>query len=299
MRILPTALAVCALVAAGRLPAAIPAGPDAPAEAAAPAARPATLEPGRPAVIYLAPGRATTVLLRTDLKVAAISLASPVVTYRYDKALNQLELTPAVRSSGVETNLNLRIGTEVYVLLLRVVNDVRAEYVRTFVLAGGAEADEASLAGARPLAPAEIDLVTAAGIVQRAEADAVFRAAQTRLRIEALGQSYPWNDCAVRLDQVAQFLDLDLLVFRVRWRNATADALYLDPRQLSLWAAGRKIPIQARYSPDEGDTVWPGGGQTIYLAVQGNRLSRRNAWQLRLPPDAAALALTPRPMSSR
>jgi hypothetical protein len=68
-----------------------------------------SLRPGVPAEIYAAPGRATTVLLHTGLKVAAISLASPVIAYKYDKALNQLEISPAVRSGGVETNLNLRI----------------------------------------------------------------------------------------------------------------------------------------------------------------------------------------------
>ncbi|MGH7995041.1 MAG: hypothetical protein ACREFX_01670, partial [Opitutaceae bacterium] len=145
---------------------------------------PERLEPGKPEEIYLAPGRATTVVLRTDEKVAAISLASPVVTYKYDKALNELELTPTVRASGVETNLNLRIGPEVYVLLLRVVNDVRAQYVRSFALPGGG--DEEVLAAAPPLAPAQIDLVGAARSLERAETDPIFRAAQPRLRLQLI-----------------------------------------------------------------------------------------------------------------
>lgn len=249
---------------------------------------PETLVPGRPVSIFLAPGRATTVLLRSAQKVSAISLASPVVTYRYDKALNQIELTPIVRTPGVETNLNLRIGADVYVLLVRVVDDVRAEYVRAFTFA--ADGDEAELSAAPPLAPADIDLVAAARIFERAENDPVFRAYQPRLRLATLGRTYPWNDCQVRLDALAQFLDLDLLVFRVRWYNATADALYLDPRQYSLWSAGRKVPIQARYSPDAGAIVWPGTWATAYLAVQGERLSRHNVWELGLPPSAAALS---------
>ena len=101
----------------------------------------ALLTPNQPMEVYVAPGRATTLLFRTSQKVAAISLASPIVTYRYDRALNQLEITPAVRSGGVETNLNLRIGPDVYVLLVKVVTDVRAQFVRTFDLANDTAAD--------------------------------------------------------------------------------------------------------------------------------------------------------------
>ena len=94
------------------------------------------LRPGEPTVVFVAPGRATTVQFRTADKVAAISLASPVVRYKYDKALNQLEITPAVSAGGVETNLNLRIGPDVYILLVKVVGDVRAQFLRSFTLAG-------------------------------------------------------------------------------------------------------------------------------------------------------------------
>ena len=267
--------------------AAPPAGP-----AAAPAAAPEeTLRPGAPAEVYLAPGRATTILLRTAKKVAAISVASPVVSYKYDKALNQLELTPAARAGGTETNLNLRIGAEVYVILARVVNDVRAQYLRVFALEGDSGSDdEAGLARARPRAPAEVDLVGAARAIERAQSDPVFRDARPGLRLESLDQAYAWNGCIVVLADVAQFPDLDLLVFRIRWVNRTDDALYLDPSQYGLFADGRRIPVIARYKPGAGPIVFPGQLETVYLAVQGYRLSRRNRWQLGLPPDAAELS---------
>ena len=70
------------------------------------------LRAGVPAEIFVAPGRATTIQLQTEEKIAAISLASPIVAYKYDRSLNQLEITPTVRSGGVETNLNLRIGPD-------------------------------------------------------------------------------------------------------------------------------------------------------------------------------------------
>ena len=249
------------------------------------------LEPGIPAEIYVAPGRATTILFRSGEKVAAISLASPVITYKYDRSLNQLEITPVVRSGGFETNLNLRIGGNVYVLLVKVVDDIRAQFFRDFTLAGDpGDDDEEGLTAARPLPPAEVDLIGAAKTLGRAEADPVFRRAHPNLRFEAIDRDTSWNDCRIRLVEAAQFLDLDLLVFLVRWTNRTPDALYLDPRQYSLSVAGRNIPIVARYKIGIGPIVAPGETESVYLAVQGYRLSRRNDWRLCLPPDAAALS---------
>lgn len=247
------------------------------------------LRPGKPAEVYVAPGRATTVLLRTGQKVAAISLASPVVSYKYDKALNQLEITPTVRSGGVETNLNLRIGDEVYVLVVKVVSDVRAQFLRVFSVEGDpGPDDETGLLRARPLKPSEVDIVGAARAFERGEVDPVFREARPGLRIEGSVGKYAWNGCTLALD-LAQFLDLDLLLFRVRWLNRTAEGIYLDPGQYGLMANGVKIPITARYAESEGAIVLPGQLETVYLAVQGYRLSRHNRWGLALPPDSAAV----------
>ncbi len=249
------------------------------------------LHPGVPAEVFVAPGRATTILFQTGQKVAAISLASPAVTYKYDRSLNQLEITPAVRTPGVETNMNLRIGPNVYILVVRVVNDVRAQFFRRFALEGDAQRDyEAGLDQARSLKPEEVDIVGAAKAMERAETDPVFWRAHPALRIEALSQIYLWNGCLVALSAVGQFLDQDLLVFRVQWVNRTDVALYLDARQYGLFVSGRKIPIISRYKAAGGSVVYPGQLETVYLAVQGYRLSRNNDWQLALPPDAAAVA---------
>ena len=248
------------------------------------------LRPGVPAEVFVAPGRATTIQLQTEQRVAAISLASPVVTYQYDKALNQLEITPAAHAGGTETNLNLRIGPNVYILVVKVVTDVRAQFLRSFVLAGEAAADdEAALAQVRPAKPAEVDLIGAVRTIERAQADPVFRAAQPMLRLESLDRSYQWNGCLVTLADEAQFLDRDLLVFRVQWMNRTDTALYLDPVQYGLFIGERPIPVIARYKVGVGPVIYPGQLETVYLAVQGFRLSRHNDWRLALPPEAAAV----------
>jgi hypothetical protein len=257
---------------------------------AQPADPPTELQPGTPVDVYVAPGHATTLQLQTEQRVAAISLGSPVVAYQYDKALNELELIPAAQAAGTETNLNLRIGPHVYVLLVRVVNDIRAQYLRRFILADGSLAeDEAGLAQVRPLKPAELDLIGAVKTITRARDDPVFRAAQPLLRLEALAREYQWNGCLIFLADEAQFLDRDLLVFRVQWVNRTDSALYLDPRQYGLFIGERSIPIIARYQTGVGPVIYPGQLETVFLGVQGYRLSRHNDWRLALPPEAAAV----------
>jgi hypothetical protein len=248
------------------------------------------LQAGRPTVIFVAPGHATTLVLHTALKVAAISLASPVLAYKYDKALNQIEITPAVRAGGVETNMNLRIGRDVYVLDVRVVDDVRAQFERSFTLQDDASTDdESGLVLAHPLRPDEVDLVGASRALERARRDPVFLLSQPNLRIESLGRFYSWNDCLVALVDAAHFIDTDLLVFCVQWVNRTDEALYLDPTQYGLFVAGQRIPVLARYKVGAGSVVYPGQLETVYLAVQGYRMSRHNDWQLGLPPDSDAV----------
>lgn len=249
------------------------------------------LYPGVPAEIFVAPGRVTTLLFRGSEKISAISAASPLVSYKYDRALNQIELAPTGRAGGAETNLNLRIGPHVYVLVAKVVTDVRAQFVRIFSPKAETEIDdEAALADAPPLKPHEVGLIDAVRIIERAQSDSVFRAAHPSLRTETLGQISVWNDCLITLLDVAQFLDRDLLVFRVRWQNRTRDALHLDISQYALAVQGRAIPIIARYQlSGRGAIISPGTAETVYLSVQGQRLSRHNPWQLRLPPDAAEI----------
>jgi hypothetical protein len=245
------------------------------------------LSAGRPADIFVAPGHATTLVLHTARKVAAISLASPVLAYKYDKALNQLEITPTVRSGGVETNLNLRIGPNVYVLDVHVVDDVRAQFMRSFTLEDDSQAeDEAGLILAHPLRPDQVDIVGAANALERARRDPVFLQSQPNLKIDSLGRFYTWNGCLVALVDAAHFIDADLLLFCVQWVNRTDEALYLDPTQYGLFVAGQRIPIIARYKIGVGPIVYPGQLETVYLAVQGYRLSQRNDWQLGLPPDS-------------
>ena len=122
----------------------------------------------------------------------------------------------------------------------------------------------------------------AGALLKKGEIDPAFRAARPNLRVERLEQAYAWNGCLVALSAVAQFLDLDLLIFRVRWINRTGDALYLDVGQYALWADRTRIPVIARYQAGAGTGRPSGAGP--------DRLSRR----ARVSPEPArSLAARP------
>jgi hypothetical protein len=86
---------------------------------------------------------------------------------------------------------------------------------------------------------------------------------------------------------VSQFADRDLLVFKIEWSNHTGSVLDLDSGQIRLKVANTGIPITC--SQQVAAQLFPGQCDTIWLFVQGYRLSPRNEWCLLLPPDAASV----------
>ncbi len=246
-------------------------------------------------VLYLARGRATTVQLRTHRKVERIFPGDELVAFEYDPKMGQVRLTPSVDSG--EENMNITIDGETYVWLLRIVppSDQKVQYRRTFTLERDAgeleESDESVLGKAPPMKPYEVDIIGLSKIADRAGRDIEFRRTYPMLRTKTFPDKYySWNDSMIRLTEVNQFLEQDILLFKVEWVNRTKFALCLDARQYGLMVANQKIPITAATQLAPTAVVFPGQYEVVWLAVQGYRLRRDNDWQLVLPPDANALA---------
>ena len=88
-----------------------------------------------------------------------------------------------------------------------------------------------------------------------------------------MDREYQWNGCLVALADEAQFLDRDLLVFRVQWVNRTNSAAFIwTPANTAFFAGDRSIPIGARWQTGVGPVIYPGQRETVFLAVQGYRL---------------------------
>lgn len=251
--------------------------------------RASELSPNRVEEIYVAPGRLTTLVFDTKAAIDTVAIGAPIVQINYDRKLSQIQITPVVESG--ETNMNIRIGRDTYVIILKVVNDIRVQYLRTFTLVGAASADEtaSAMASSRPLKPAEVDVMGTVSLIDRARHDAVFRANHPMLKTYPLGQAYQWNDCIVYLSEVSHLPEQDMLVFKIEWINRTDTALYLDATQYGLRLVNRKVPVLARYQKTLNSTVYPGQHEVVHLFVQGYRLQADNTWELLLPPDAAAV----------
>jgi hypothetical protein len=135
--------------------------------------------------------------------------------------------------------------------------------------------------------PFEVDTVAAIKTIEQARFDRTFRQAISGFRTIAIGRTAFWNNSPVTLVDVSQFADRDLLVFKIEWSNNTGSVLNLDCGQVRLKVANTGIPITC--SQQVAAQLFPGQCDTIWLFVQGCRLSPCNDWCLLLPPDAAAV----------
>jgi len=253
--------------------------------------QPAALSPQRIEVVYLAPGRATTLQLSGNKTPPRIFVGAEIVAFEYEAATNQIRLRPRVDAG--ETNLNMTIDGQTYVFVLKIVGDVRVQYLRTFTIenASGEEdaGDEAGLGRAPPMRPVDVDIIHLVAEAERARGDPVYLKTKPNFRYRHLGKSYDWNDNVVTLVEVDQFIEKDLLLFKIEWVNRAKDALYLNARQYGIAVANQKIPVIAAMQDAPESIIFPGQHEVVWLAVQGYRLRRTNNWALTLPPEASAV----------
>jgi len=252
--------------------------------------KPTPLSPDRVEVIYLASGRATTLQLLTKQQ-PSFFLGADIIEYTWDADLRQILLTPKVEEG--ETNMNVTIDGETYILLFKIVRDQRVQYRRTFTIENekvtADEMDEELMAKARPMKPTEVDIVSLAQVVERAQADKAYAQTLKYLRQHTIAKAYSWNDSSIHLSAVYQFLNLGVLLFKIEWVNRSGDAVYLHARQYGLMIAGKKIPVIAAMQDAPTSIVYPNQHEVVWLAVQGYPLRRNNDWELVLPPDERAV----------
>jgi hypothetical protein len=252
-----------------------------------------TLVPARIEVIYLANGRITTVQLAGNKHPPHLIIGAPIVAFQYDSAANQIQLTPRVDDG--ETNMNMTVDGQTYVIVLKMVRDLRVQYLRTFTIANASGEDDAGdevlLEKARPMKPVDIDIVTWVRQAERAQQDPIYKEQKLQsFRNRTIGRTYDWNDNVITLVEVDQFIDKDLLLFKAEWVNRSRDALYLNARQYGVRVANQRIPVVAAMQDAPDSIIYPGQHEVVWLAVQGYRLRRENQWELVLPPDSNAVA---------
>jgi hypothetical protein len=255
------------------------------AEPSAGTTDPIPLSTGKVEVVGLKPLMVTSLDFPKGAKIDDIKIGSKIVQVDFDPKKNQLDIYPTV--TGGATNLNVRIGDNIYTFLLKILNTGDPVFQRSYTFEDEADDFDGALASAPIMKPFEVDTVAAIKTIERARSDPAFRQTIPEFRTLSVGRTVFWNDSPVTLVDVSQFADRDLLVFKIEWSNNTGSVLNLDSGQVRLKVANSEIPITC--SQQVAAQLFPGQCDTIWLFVQGYRLSPRNDWRLLLPPDAASV----------
>jgi hypothetical protein len=246
---------------------------------------PIPLSIGKVEVVGLKPLMVTSLDFPKGAKIDDIKIGSKIVQVDFDPKKNQLDIYPTVTEGT--TNLNVRIGDNLYTFLLKILNTGDPVFQRSYTFEDEADDFDDALASAPIMKPFEVDTVAAIKTIERARFDPAFRQTIPEFRTLSVGRTVFWNDSPVTLVDVSQFADRDLLVFKIEWSNNTGSVLNLDSGEVRLKVANSEIPITC--SQQVAAQLFPGQCDTIWLFVQGYRLSPRNDWRLLLPPDAASV----------
>jgi hypothetical protein len=246
---------------------------------------PISLSADKVEVVSLKPLMVTSINFPPGAKIDDIKIGSKIVQVAFDPKKNQVDIYPTV-TEGM-TNLNIRMGSNIYTFLLKVSNAGVPVFQRTYSFEDAADDFDGAIASAPIMKPFEIDTVAAIKTIERARFDRTFRQTIPGFRTLGIGRTIFWNNSPVTLVDVSQFANRDLLVLKIEWFNNTENVLNLDSGQIRLKVANTEIPITC--SQQVAAQLFPGQGDTIWLFVQGYRLSPRNDWCLLLPPDAASV----------
>jgi len=264
-------------------PAALPPTPATP-----PAQAPICLEPTKVENIYCAVGVVTSLEFLTDKHLETIKIGSPIAEVKYDPARKIIDIFPKITEG--RTNMNILVDGTIYLFTINIVADgSKIDFRRTFTFQNEQpDADAAMMSKAPQLKPGEIDVVAATNQIEQAQLDPILRSKLTYYRMKPINKIYQWNGNLIHLLEGHQFVDKDMVVLKVQWLNEQNKAFYIKDSQYEVWVANKQIPVTARTQATDG-TVFPGQMETVWLFIQGYRLSLDNPWELKLPPEASSI----------
>lgn len=259
---------------------------------------PAALAPDEAQYLYLAPGVVTSVCFDTNLPIGKITMGDALVDWKYMPAERRLDLWPKVREGT--TNIQVPIGRQLYVIIIQIGQrdasgrDALVQAVRHYSVGGEAESQDLSRIAAAPvIEPTRLRVSDFVKSVEKAQSDPVYRATLNDFRDIPIGRSYDWNNSLVTLTNVFAFVDRDVALVKVVFRNDTENIVRFFGTQIRLLINGKEIPVQVVYqrsaAMEPECAIKPGDIDTCYLVLQGQKLSPRNPFQIQLPPDAAAI----------
>jgi hypothetical protein len=243
---------------------------------------PVILDANKSDVIHTAPRVVTTLSFAKGIQIDDIAIGSEVIKVTFDEPQNIISIYPAVASG--QTNLNIRVKDTTYTIFVIISNSEAPDLRRNYTLGEDMVEDSIGNPNAPKLKPQDIDTIGAINIIERARMDGRYRAQQDSMRSVLIGKTWLWNAAGVTLIDCTQFIETDLLVFKIEVTNRTDSILHIHAKQIGLIIAGQRIPVTA--CQQVNDQLLPGHSDTVWLFVQGMRISPRNNWGLLLPPES-------------
>lgn len=243
--------------------------------------------------LILGYGIVTTIKIDSPKKVERVLLGSPIVTFKVEDEINRVNFRPRVQQGA--TNMVLTVGGVDYNFVIQVTPEVsQVVYTKTYLISEDAAEQEATDLGALGKAPimkpADIDPVAISKAIEQARKDPIYRrAAMADMRTLPLNKIYQWNNCVIHFLEVNQLLNSDTIAIKIQWVNTSGYGLYLNPKQLEVRIANKRIRVKSCMQDAPDSIVNPGQMDTLWLIVQGERITIDNDWELAFPPDSKSV----------
>lgn len=243
--------------------------------------------------IYCGYGIATSLQFPPDVDINQITPGSPgfetITIIKSETVPNLITLIPQVTDGQV--NVNFTINGVTYPFMVHFVDDSRVMATQSYTLSGlGAEREGRRIKRSPVLKPSEIDVVNTMKIIEKARTDHVFaNSLQGKVAWKSLNQQLRWNNNTIHVYDIAHFLEDDLMVMTIAWKNRSPNtAYYLNVQQYQVWLQNKRIyPITTTQITD---TVFPGQMDIAYLFFQGQKLHIDQEWRIKLPPEEKDIA---------
>lgn len=243
--------------------------------------------------VYCGFGIATTLQFPHDVDINQIVPGTPgfevIKIYESQTVPNLVTIIPQVDNGTV--NVNFTINGITYPFMVQIVDDSRVMATQSYTLAGLKSRREGNKLSRAPIMkPSEVDVPNTIKIIEKARTDHVFaNSLEGKAVWKSINQQIPWNGNQIHIYDVVHFLEDDLMVMTIAWRNQSSNvAYYLNVQQYQVWLGQNRLYPTS--STQITDTVFPGQMDIAYLFFQGHRLNVNQNWKIKLPPEEKNIA---------
>jgi hypothetical protein len=238
--------------------------------------------------VYVAPGYITYLQFPTDPPIESVDVgAKSLIDVAYKPELNAVTISPIVLAG--HTNITIVLDGEPYVFAVSIRRKGDIDYRLTFTLPNVVDKNNLVKFGP-PKKPTALDVPAFVRAVETYGTLAHPLKIHNDMQHKELNKAYSWNSNIIYLSDAFGFPDDNLIVLRLTRRNLSSNANYLNVRQIKPFVANSPFPVTAAIQSSDKGILYPGQMEQIYLLIQGYNLFADNDFEVKLPPEAAAVS---------